>query len=164
MSLYRMNHAKAVRVSSIGFLVLGVLLVIGGIWGAVFTYQSVAREQIVTPADAAIPEAPVRGPFTLKAQADEIRGHVLRMTEGKTYAEMPRQIQKLNADGQPMLDAEGKPVMTANTARDTWVTATTLMTALNLALLAYGVCALAIVFGIVTFWFGWLLRELHPRS
>ena len=67
-----------------------------------------------------------------KPRADIIRVHTLRMTGGKTFSEMPRQIPKLDETGKQILDEEGKAVMTANTARDIWITATTLITALNL--------------------------------
>jgi len=120
------------KVSSILSIVAGLLLVAGGIWGITFTYQNIAKENIVTPTDARIPEKPVRGPFTLKAQADIIREHALKSTGGKTFAEMPHQIPKLDENGQPVLGADGKPVMISNTARDIWITVTTLTTALNL--------------------------------
>ena len=59
------------------------------------------------------------------------------MTEGKTFAEMPRRIPKLDVEGKPILGEDGKPAMTANTARDIWITATTLIAALNLGIFAY---------------------------
>jgi hypothetical protein len=121
------------------FVLFGVagLFVIGGFTGLCFTYRSVARERIVTPADASLPERPVRGPFTLKAQADTIRKHTLAATGGQTFAEMPREIQKKNPDGTLAVDAKNAPVMEKNAVRDMWVTATTLTSALYMALLAY---------------------------
>lgn len=50
------------------------------------------------------------------SQAEVIRKHVLVRTEGKTYAEMPRQVSKTDDDGQPVLDARGEPVMVSNSA------------------------------------------------
>src|SRR3989344_4851043 len=138
---------KMLLVSSFVAIIAGLVLVGGGVWGIAFTYTNVARENITTPDDASIPDVPVRGPFTLKAQTDIIRTHTLRMTEGKTFAEMPRQIPKLDVDGKPILGEDGKPVMTANTARDIWITATTLITALNLGIFAYAFSAVMLVFG-----------------
>ena len=94
---------KMLLVSSLLAVIAGLLLVGGGIWGLVFTYTNVARENITTPDDASVPGVPVRGPFTLKAQTDIIRTHTLRMTEGKTFAEMPRQIPKLDVEGNQIL-------------------------------------------------------------
>lgn len=145
---------KILIVSSVVSILAGLLLISGGAWGIVFTYTNVARENIVTPKDAFVPEKPVRGPLTLKAQADIIRTHTLKMTEGKTYAEMPRQVPKINEDGTPVLDLEGKPVMAPNTARDTWITATTLTTALHLGILTYVFSGLIVLFGFVSLWTG----------
>jgi hypothetical protein len=139
---------KTLLVSSFLAIIAGLVLVGSGIWGIAFTYTNVARENITTPDDASIPSVPVRGPFTLKAQADIIRVHTLRMTEGKTFAEMPRQLPKLDAEGKPILGEDGKPAMTVNVARDIWITATTLITALNLGVFAYAFSAVLLVFGL----------------
>lgn len=123
-------------------VVAGIVLVIGGVWGICFTYTNIVREKIVTPADAAIPEQPVRGPFTLKAQADIIRHHTLDTTGGKTYAEMSRQ----------------------DPARDIWITATTLTTALNLGILTYVFSGLIILLGGISIWTGVVFRALARRQ
>lgn len=132
----------------------GVVLVAGGIWAMCFTYTNVSRENITTPDDASMPGKLVRGPFTLKSQADIIRKHTLKSTGGKTYAEMPRQIEKLDAAGNPILGEDGKPIMVPNTARDMWVTATSLMTALNLGIVTYAFSGFIILFGLISFWTG----------
>lgn len=133
---------KHISIWSSVVLVVGVLMIIGGFSGVCFTYKSVARENIVTPADATIPETPVRGPLTLKAQADIIRHHTLESTEGKTFAEMSRD----------------------NPARNTWVTATTLMTALNLGILGYAFSGLLILIGGVFLYTGILFRALNRKG
>ena len=150
-------------VSSFVAIIAGLVLVGGGVWGIAFTYTNVARENITTPDDASIPGVPVRGPFTLKAQADIIRVHALRLTEGKTFAEMPRQIPKLDVEGKPILDKDGEPAMTANTARDIWITATTLITALNLGLFAYAFSAVVLLFGIFSIWTGVIFYALSQK-
>lgn len=148
---------------SVLIIILGVLLLIGGLWGVGFTYRSVAREKITTPTDAAIPGVPVRGPLTLKAQADIIFAHTLNSTDGKTFAEMPRQIAKLDAAGNPVLNEKGEPVMVANAARDIWITSTTLRMALNLALIAYAVSGLAAVIGLAIIGLGFLSLAFARR-
>jgi hypothetical protein len=155
---------KLLSISSALAIIAGIILVTGSIWGICFTYQNVSQEKIVTSADSAIPEQPVRGPFTLKAQADVIREHTLKTTDGKVYAEMPRQIQKLDESGQTVLDAAGQPVMTPNTARDMWITATTLTTALHLGILTYVFSGLIMLFGIISIWTGVVFRVLSRRT
>lgn len=145
---------KLLVISSILAILAGIILVTGGGWGIYFTYKNIARENIITPKDSAIPEQPVRGPLTLKTQADIIRKHTLRITNGKTFAEMPRQVPEINEDGSPVLDAEGKAVMVPNTARDIWITATTLITALNLGILTYILSGMITLFGFISIWTG----------
>ena len=145
---------KLLTASSILAVLAGIVLVAGGIWGIHFTYKNVSEEKIVTPKDSAVPERPVRGPLTLKAQADIIREHTLKITGGKTFSEMPRQIPKLDDNGKPSLDAEGNPVMVANTARDIWITATTLITALHLGILTYIFSGMILLFGLISIWTG----------
>ena len=128
-----------------------------------FTYKNITAEKITTSADASIPNKPVAGPLTLRAQADVIRMHTLESTGGKTFAEMPRQIAKLDAGGRAVLDANGKPVMVANTARDIWITATTLTTALNLGVLTYVFSGLVILFGLISIWTGGVFFVMSRR-
>ena len=138
-------------------------MVLAGMWGIYFTYQNVVREQITTPDDASIPNTLVRGPLTLKSQADIIRKHVLETTEGKTFSQMPQKIQKQDADGDLVFDENGKPVMITNDARAIWITATSLMTALNLAIIAYAFSALVIFIGLISIWIGIIFRALKKK-
>lgn len=91
-----MNMKKILLVSSFLAIIAGLVLTGSGVWGFAFTYTNIASENITTSGDSSIPGVLVRGPFTLKDQADIIRVHILRMTGGKTFAEMPRQIPKLD--------------------------------------------------------------------
>ena len=152
------------KVSSLLAIVAGIILVSGGIWAIVFTCKNITQEKIITPADASIAGKPVKGPFTLKAQADIIREHTLKSTGGLTFSEMPRQIEKLDQNGKPVLGKDGKPVMVANTARDIWITATTLTTALNLAILTYLFSGLIVLLGCISIWTGIVFRALARKS
>ena len=145
---------KLLIISSVLAIVAGLFLAAGGIWGIYFTYTNVANEKIVTPKDSAIPEKLVRGLLTLKAQADIIREHTLKMTGGKTFSEMPSQIPKVDENGKPVFNADGKPVMTANTARDIWITAITLITALHFGIFAYVFSGMVLLFGLISIWTG----------
>lgn len=142
-------------------ILIGIALLFSGVGGALYTYKSVTREQVVTTGDSAIPNTPVRGPFTLKAQADIIREHVLRKNDRKTFAEMPRTVQQRDADGNPILDKDNNPVMIPNAGRKDWIDATALTTALNLALLSYAFSGLVILIGLIMIWIGAIVRHLR---
>jgi len=152
---------KASAILSAGF---GIILVCAGSWGIVFTCQNVAAEKMVTPDDASIAGAPVRGPLTLKAQADVIRTHMLGTSGGKSFAEMPRQVPRLDEHGQPVLGSDGKPVMQANAARDMWITVTTLRTALHLGILTYAFSGLAVARGLLLTVNGMAFGALSKRK
>jgi hypothetical protein len=151
---------KMLKISAVLAIVAGVLMIGVSTFALVFTYQNVAREGIVTPADASIPNTPVRGPFTLKSQADIIRTHTLKSSDGKTYAEMPSKVPQLDAQGNPVLDSKGEVVMVSNAARSTWVTATTLTTALNLGIITYAFSALVLLIGLISIWTGFTFYGL----
>lgn len=119
----------------------GLIMVGGGLWAVMFTHQNVAQENIVTPKDASIPETPVRGPLTLKSQADVIRKHTLASTDGKTYAEMSREDEN----------------------RSMWITATTLTTALHLGIITYLFSGLIVLFGLISIWTGMVFAALSKR-
>ena len=150
-------------ISSTLALIAGITLTIGGVWGISFTYTNVSQENITTPSDASIPNTSVKGPFTLKSQADVIRNHTLNSTEGKTYAEMPRKVPKFDDNGNQLLDVSGEPVMVSNEARNIWITATTLMTALNLGIVTYAFSGLIILFGLVSIWTGIIFYILGKK-
>lgn len=155
---------KLLRVSSVLAVIVGATMIGSGAWGIFFTYKNIAQEKIVTPVDASIPGKPVRGPFTLRAQADIIREHTLELTEGKTFAEMPRQIPKMDNSGQPIVGVDGEPVMTPNTARDIWITATTLTNALNLGIISYAFSGLVLLFGCIFICAGIIFRALSREN
>src|SRR3989338_10270711 len=154
---------KMLLFTSILAIIAGIAMVGGGMWGIAFTYKNVAQEKITTPSDASIPEAPVIGPRTLKAKADIIREHTLKTTDGKVYAEMPRQIPQIDKTGMPILDQSGKPVMVSNTARDMWITATALTTALNLGIITYAFSGLILFLGLISVWTGITFYALSGR-
>ena len=140
----RTGFARRRLMAVVGILtfVVGIGSFAGGVFGAVYTWNQAAQENITTPDDAVFPEVPVRGPMSLYAQANIIEHHQLESTDGLRYAEMPRQVPQLDDAGNQAIGHDGQPVMVANAARSSWITATTLTTALNLGLLAYGLSAL----------------------
>lgn len=155
---------KILKVSAFLAIVAGFIMVVGGLWGISFTHKNISREKIVTAEDSKIPGVPLRGPMTLMAQSEIIREHTLKATGEKTYAEMPRQIEKLDADGKKVLNEKGEVVMVPNTLRDMWITATSLTTALHLAIFSYVFSCLIILFGLISVWTGIVFFTLSKQN
>lgn len=156
---------------SLTLLIVGILAltvgfgsVFGGIAGIVYTWGEAVKQNITTPADASIPNTPVRGPLTMKSQIDIINVHQLSRTGGLYFSEMPRQIQATDADGNLVFDEAGEPVMVPNTARDSWSTATTLTSALSLGIMAYALGAFAIVTGLTLAACGFVFLYLRKHA
>jgi hypothetical protein len=146
----RTGHARRRLLAVVGILtlVVGIGSLAGGVFGAVYTWSQAVEENITTPDDAVFPEVPVRGPMSMYAQAAIIEHHQLDSTGGLRYAEMPRQVPQVDEAGNEVVGEDGQPVMVPNAARASWITATSLTTALNLGLLAYALSAFALVVGI----------------
>jgi hypothetical protein len=141
-------------------IVVGLGSVLGGLGGMVYTWQNAAVENINTPSDAVIADTPVRGPFTMWAQADIITKHQLNRTDGLRYAEMPGRIPQLDADGNPVIGEDGNPVLVPNADRASWINATALTTVLNMGLMAYMLSLFAIVMGATVAGLGWVVLRL----
>lgn len=141
-------------------IVVGLGSVAGGLGGMVYTWQNAAVENINTPGDAVIASTPVRGPFTMWAQADIITKHQLNRTDGLRYAEMPRQIPQLDDAGNPVIGEDGEPVLINNMARLSWIDATALTTVLNMGIMAYMLSLFAIVMGATVAGLGWVVLRL----
>jgi hypothetical protein len=154
---------KLLKISSILFLVLGIVLIIGGTWGITFVYKNVTQEKITTPSDSAIPNRLVSGPLTLKVQADIIRHHMLKTTNGKTYSEMPREIALVDAYGNTILNENGETTMVPNENRELWIVATSLITALNFGIIAYAFCGFVILFGLFSILIGVIFSKLIKK-
>jgi hypothetical protein len=153
---------RILAIAGIVALVVGIGSVAGGIFGAWYTYDQAAAQNVVTPDDAAIPETAVRGPFTMWAQSDIITHHQLENTDGLYYAEMEREVPQLDEGGQPVLDENGEQVMVPNEARASWINATALTTALGLGIVSYALSAFAILAGVALALAGYAF--LHIRK
>lgn len=129
------------RIASIGSLVLGVLLIVGGVatWAMVST--TLADQRITTPEDACLPDREVRGPFTAYCQADIIDQHTLETTEGLTYAELDREDPR----------------------RDMAMNASFLQASLFTSVLAFGVAAMAMGMGVLFILIGLGIRDVDTR-
>jgi hypothetical protein len=158
--------SRLLLVAGIVALVVGIGSVAGGVFGVWFTWDQAAAQNVVTPDDAAIPETAVRGPFTMWAQSDIITHHQLDSTGGLYYAEMDREVPAVDeATGEPLVDeATGEPVMVPNEARASWLTATTLTTALSVGIISYAVSAFAIVTGLTLAVAGYTFLHIRRRA
>jgi hypothetical protein len=141
-------------------IVVGLGSVLGGLGGMVYTWQSAAVENISTPSDAVIADAPVRGPFTMWAQADIITTHQLNRTDGLRYAEMPQRVPQVDEAGAPVIGEDGEPVLVPNADRASWINATALTTVLNMGIMAYMLSLFAIVMGATVAGLGWVVLRL----
>lgn len=146
---------------AIAAIVVGAFSALGGFGGLVYTYQQAAVEGIITPDDARIAEAPVRGPLTMWAQSDIITFHQLDSTEGLRYAEMERMVPMVDEAGEVVLDETGEVVLVPNEARLSWIDATTLTTVLGMGILAYAFSAFAIAVGAILIGLGLVVLRLR---
>ena len=117
-----------------------------------FVTDQLASQNITTPDDATIPNAPVNSIATALSMANIIQTHAANIGGGLTYAEMGRFAAE---NGDPagtsnrdaaLLDANGNPV--PNPARNTMLTAAGLVTSLSLSAMAIGVSYAAVALGI----------------
>lgn len=145
-------------------LAVGFGAMAGGVFGAWYTWDQAAVQDITTPDDAVIPETPVRGPFTMWAQADIITHHQLDRTDGLYYAQMDRFVPQVDDAGNVVLDENGDPVMISNAARATWFDATTLTTALSLGIVSYALSAFAFVVGLTLVFSGLVFLMIRRRG
>lgn len=162
---------KMVIVLGIAFALAGLVVAGAGVYIHAFVGQQLAAQQITTPEDASIPNAPVNDIATALSMADIIQHHAADSSNGLSYAQMGRfavasgdPAGTNNADAA-LKDAAGKPL--ANQARNTQLTAASLVTALSLSAMAigasYGAIALGVAFtvlGIVLAGLGYALLGL----
>jgi hypothetical protein len=145
-------------------LVVGFGSIAGGVFGAWYTWDQAVAQDIVTPDDAVIAETAVRGPFTMWAQSDIITHHQLDSTEGLYYSQMDREVPQLDETGAAVLDENGEAVMVPNEARASWLSATTLTTALGLGVLSYALSAFAMVVGLTLMFTGFVFLHIRKRA
>jgi len=138
-------------VASVILVAFGIASMVVGFQGRAEVNDTLAKENIVAPADSTIPGQKVDTGSEAKAMANVMREHTLASSGGLTYAEMGKYRV---ADGSPkgtndaelaVKDANGKPL--SNPVRDLWVTETALTTALNTSYFASQVGLFAIVMG-----------------
>lgn len=129
------------RLASIGSIVLGVLLILGGVATWLTVSSELEAQRIVTPEDACLPDREVDGPFTAYCQAQVIEKHALEATDGKTFAELERE--------DPL--------------RDVAVQASFLRASLFTSVVAFGVAAMAAAMGVLFVLIGLGIRDVSEH-
>ncbi|MHA7132518.1 aromatic ring-opening dioxygenase LigA [Oerskovia turbata] len=131
--------ARSVRLIGLVTIIAGaVMLVAGAATWATITSQ-LAAEKITVSEDASmLPGAEVKGPFSAYAQAEIINEHALKMSEGKTYAELDKE----------------------DPTRATVMNGSFLRASLFTSVVSYGVSALVMGLGVLFGLLGFALRQI----
>jgi ABC-type sugar transport system permease subunit len=125
---------KAAAMTSI---VVGIIMAIAGVVVWVVVSNTLADQKITVSDDANCAAGDdVNGPISAYCQADIINHHTLDITGGKTYAELPQD----------------------DPNRTTAMQSAFLQASLFTSVVAFGVCAMAFVLGIVLTMIGFALR------
>lgn len=128
--------------ASIGAVVLGVLLIVGGAGTWWMVSETLEDQNITTPEDACLPGRQVDGPFTAYCQATVIQKHAMEATGGQTFAELDRD--------DPL--------------REVAMQASFLQSSLFTSILAFGVSVMAAAIGILFILIGLGIRDVARRA
>jgi len=129
--------------SWIAAVVVGVALILGGIFTWFLVSNKLADQHITVSSDAScLAGDEVNGPFSAYCQAEVINHHALDATGGLTYAQLDRE--------DPL--------------RATAMNAAFLQASLFTSVVAFGVAAMAILMGIVFILIGLGMRDVDSRT
>src|SRR5690554_2823331 len=101
------------------FAVMGLVAAGAGVYINSFVGDQLAEQNITTPGDASIPNAPVNDIPTALSMADIIQQHAASSSDGLSYAEMGRfavpddDPAGTNNAEEALLDDSGRPVSNA---------------------------------------------------
>jgi hypothetical protein len=144
------TFALILVVVGVGFIGGGVYTTLRGLDAKAHVREELVAQRITTPEDASIPNAPVDDAATAHAMAQIINVHAAEATGGQTYATMGRFLAADGGDTSDealaLKDEEGNPV--ANPARNSWVTAVAITTALNTSYMAEQLSIFGLVVGV----------------
>jgi hypothetical protein len=129
------------KIASVGYIVLGVLLVLGGIVTWILVSSTLKDQKITTADDACLAGRTVAGPFTAYCQAKVIEKHTLESTDGLTYAELEREDPR----------------------RETALTSSFLQSSLFTSVVAFGVAAMAAGMGVLFVLIGLGMSDVDRR-
>lgn len=130
------------KAASIGAIVLGILMIVGGAATWFLVSQTLDRQEITVAEDGCLGGQQVNGPFTAYCQADIIEQHTLESTDGLTYAQLDREDPR----------------------RDLAMNSSFLQASLFTSILAFGVSAMAIGMGVIFVLIGLGIRDVAERT
>jgi hypothetical protein len=129
------------KAASVGSIVLGVLLLLGGVATWLLVSSTLRDQKITTADDACLAGKTVAGPFTAYCEAKVIEKHTLESTEGLTYAELDREDPR----------------------RETALTSSFLQSSLFTSVVAFGVAAMAAGMGVLFVLIGLGMSDVDKR-
>lgn len=129
------------KAASVGSIVLGVLLLLGGVATWLLVSSTLKDQKITTADDACLAGKTVAGPFTAYCEAKVIEKHTLESTEGLTYAELDREDPR----------------------RETALTSSFLQSSLFTSVVAFGVAAMAAGMGLLFVLIGLGMSDVDKR-
>ncbi len=129
------------KAASLGSMILGAILVIGGAFTWFTVSGTLADQKIVTSEDACLPNSEVDGPFTAYCEAQVIDKHALEATDNLTYAELDREDPR----------------------RATAMNASFLRASLFTSVVAFGVAAMAAGMGVIFILIGLGMKDVAER-
>lgn len=130
------------KLASIGSIVLGALLVLGGIGTWILVSTTLGNQKITTSDDACLPGRNVSGPFTAYCEAKVIEKHTLEASDGLHYAELEREDPR----------------------RESALTASFLQSSLFTSVVAFGLSAMAAAIGVLFVLIGLGMRDVEKRT
>ena len=165
-------NLKPLKTAGLVSLIMGILFALTGavVWGVITAQLS--AENITTPKDAFIAEAPVNNPLTALAQADIINKHALAGSDGKTYAELGAEAGKARAAAeeakkagdQAKADEELAKADEFTKQRTTVMNGSFLRASLFTSVLSYGVALFAFGVGLTLIVLGWALHKVGGQT
>ena len=180
-------NSKPAKIIGILSIVAGLVMIVAGLVTWNIVTSQLKDERITVPSDAApvmgikVAGKPVEGPITAFGQAEIIKHHALTASEGKTYAELGAEQNKVKAAAKakgiddltsqdpavqekiaadPELKQLKQDLAKYTAARNTNMNGAFLRSSLFSSVITYGVAALVVGLGLMFALIGWALVSL----
>lgn len=165
--------SKPAKIIGILSIVAGLVMIVAGIVTWNIVTSQLKDKRITVPADAdkvmgvTVAGKKVEGPLTAFGQAEIIKKHALKSSEGKTYAEIGADQTKARADLEKATSDSEKAAAQAaldkaTQSRTTVMNAAFLRSSLFSSVITYGIAALVVGLGLMFALIGWALTTLKP--